>query len=345
MFKFKFKFHNIATILTKISVAAFLSPLLYMSNAGAAFTYRGEHVSQGYGLVYDSLQNITWTQFAVAGYNKSLDQAQGIVKYANTNGYYDLKGWRLPSEQELLNLYSQLPGGYGNDKVGTIQFGSGANDYFYNVQAYYWSSFYFSAGGTGREVFFKTIPGITGGTAGKGKPVDAFLDGTVWLVRPGDVGSVEGVKHFIDNVTVPDLNGNGVDEIASLYLDAKNNIHTVIIRDPKSHVTINTLTFATSTAPPLGLAAIADLNNNGTPEIAVLSERKVQIKDVKDNAKILKSVSFLNNTYQPLALSIMPDTNNNGFDELTVLGILPTGKATSETRDSVTSLKLLSDTF
>ena len=104
MFKFKFKFHNIATILTKISVAAFLSPLLYMSNAGAAFTYRGEHVSQGYGLVYDSLQNITWTQFAVAGYNKSLDQAQGIVKYANTNGYYDLKGWRLPSDQELLNL-------------------------------------------------------------------------------------------------------------------------------------------------------------------------------------------------------------------------------------------------
>lgn len=339
------QFHYIVTVLAKISVIAFLSPLLYITNANAALAYRGEHVSQGYGLVYDSLQNITWTQFAVAGYNKSLSQAQGIVNYANTTGYYDLKGWRLPSEQELINLYNQLPGGYGYDKVGTIQFGSGANDYFYNVQAYYWSSFYFSAGETGRQVFFKTIPGITGGTAGQGKPVEAFLGGTVWLVRPGDVGNVGSGNHFIDNATVPDLNGNGVDESASLYLDSKNNKHTVIIRDPESHVTINTLTFATSTTPPVGLAVIADMNSNGTPEIAVLSGRNVQIKDAKDNTKVLKSIKFLKNTYQPRALSVMPDSNNNGFDELTVLGILQTGKATSETRDSNTAVKLFSDTF
>lgn len=152
-------------------------------------------------------------------------------------------------------------------------------------------------------------------------------------------------NHFVANATVSDLNGNGVDENASLYLDYKNNKHTVIIRDPKSHVTIKTLTFATSTTPPIGLAVIADMNGNGTPEIAVLAKLNVQIKDAKDNTAVLKSINFLNKNYQPRALSAMPDSNNNGFDELTVLGVLQSGKAVSETRDSSTGAKLFSDTF
>jgi len=152
-------------------------------------------------------------------------------------------------------------------------------------------------------------------------------------------------NYFVANATVPDLNGNGVDENASLYLDYKNNKHTVIIRDPQGHVTLSTLTFATSTTPPIGLAVIADMNSNGIPEIAVLSKLNVQVKDAKDNTKVVKSINFLSKTYQPRALSVMPDTNNNGFDELTVLGILQNGKATSETRDSSTGAKLFSDTF
>lgn len=152
-------------------------------------------------------------------------------------------------------------------------------------------------------------------------------------------------NNFVGNATVPDLNGNGIDENASLYLDYKNNKHTVIIRDPKSHITISTLTFSTSTTSPIGLAIIADINNNGIPEIAVLSKLNVQIKDAKNNTKVLKSINFLSKTYQPRALSTMPDSDNNGFDELTVLGTLQTGKATSETRDSSTGVKLFSDTF
>lgn len=152
-------------------------------------------------------------------------------------------------------------------------------------------------------------------------------------------------NYFVGSTSVPDLNGNGVDEIASLYLDHKNNKHTVKIRDPQSHVTISTLTFATSTTPPIGLAVIAGNGFLNGAKIAVLSNLNVQIKDAKNNSKVLKSIKFLNKTYQPRALSVMPDTNNNGFDELTVLGILKTGKATSETRDSGTGVKLFSDTF
>ena len=152
-------------------------------------------------------------------------------------------------------------------------------------------------------------------------------------------------RFFVDSATIPDLNGNGVDENASLYLDYKNNKHTVIIRDPKSHITISTLTFATNATPPVGLAVIADMNSNGIPEIAVLSKLNVQIKDAKDNAKVLSSIDFLNSTYSPRSLNVIPDTNNNGFNELTVLGTLKSGKATSETRDSSTEAKLFSDTF
>ncbi|MDD2723721.1 MAG: lectin-like protein [Methylovulum sp.] len=152
-------------------------------------------------------------------------------------------------------------------------------------------------------------------------------------------------NHFVGSATVPDLNANGVDEIASLYLDYKNNKHTVKIRDPQTHAIISTLTFATSTTPPIGLAVVADMNINGIPEIAVLSRLNVQIKDAKNNTKVLSSINFLNNKYQPRALSVMPDANHNGFDELTVLGVLQNGKSTSETRDTSTKAILFSDTF
>ncbi|MDD5274710.1 MAG: C-type lectin domain-containing protein [Methylovulum sp.] len=182
----------------------------------------------------------------------------------------------------------------------------------------------------------------------------AALD--TWYIRPvqfngnsnshtaGYICEWDG-NHFVANATIPDLNANGVPEIASLYLDYKNNKHTVIIRDPQSHATISTLTFATSTTPPIGLAVIPGNGFFNDTKIAVLSNLNVQIKDAKDNSKVLKSIKFLNKTYQPRALSVMPDTDNNGFDELTVLGILKTGKATSETRDSSTGAKLFSDTF
>jgi hypothetical protein len=150
---------------------------------------------------------------------------------------------------------------------------------------------------------------------------------------------------YIASATVPDLNNNGVDETAALYLDYKTNNHTVIIRDPKTHTTISTLTFANSTpTPPIGLAVIADMNINGVPEIAVLSGLTIRIKDAKNNNVSLKTFNFLNSTYQPRSLSATYSSDKT-FSELTVVGVLPTGKATAETRDSKSGALLYSDTF
>lgn len=174
---------------------------------------------------------------------------------------------------------------------------------------------------------------------------NSFYSGNPNYTTGGYVCEWDG-NHFVDNATVPDLNGNGVDETASLYVDYTNGKHTVVIRDLKTHETLSTLTFSTSLTPPVGMAVIADINGNGIPEIAVLTtKRTVQIKDAKDNKKMLSSISFLNKKYQPRAITVIPDNNGNSADELTVLGISQGGQALSETRDSSTGLKRFSDTF
>ncbi|MDD5125021.1 hypothetical protein [Methylovulum sp.] len=205
-------------------------------------------------------------------------------------------------------------------------------------------NFTFSFGDSSRNILMMVAPnGYWWNVKVDGSSVyDSSLGQT--LHNAGYICEWDG-NHFVANASVPDLNGNGVAENASLYVDYKNSKHTVIIRDPKTHQSINTLTFTTSVTPPIGLAVIADMNSNGTSEIAVLSKLNVQIKDAKDNKNVLNAIDFLSKKYQPRALSITPDTDNNGFDELTVLGILQSGTTTSETRDSSTGEKLFSDTF
>lgn len=173
----------------KMAVVGLILSLCGIASSNASLVYRDEYVSQGYGLVYDSAQNITWTQFAVAGYNKSLSQAFGIVNTANSGGYYSLTGWRLPSETELLTLYGELPGTYGSNKVGTVQFGSGPNDHFSNIQPIYWSN-HPPFLDTGIEVAFKTQPAIFEPPAGTSRYVDTYYQNSVWLVRNGDVTTV-----------------------------------------------------------------------------------------------------------------------------------------------------------
>ncbi len=173
---------------------------------------------------------------------------------------------------------------------------------------------------------------------------DGYINGTGNQYATGYVCEWDS-NHFVSSIAVPDMNGNGVDEIASLYLDYGTNKHTVQIRDPQKHVTLSTLTFGNGPTPPLGLAVIADINGNNQPEIAVLAGRNVIIKDIKNNAKKLKTISFLSAGKQARTLNALPDSNDNGADELSVLGVSSDGTATTETRDSDTGAKLFSDNF
>lgn len=151
-------------------------------------------------------------------------------------------------------------------------------------------------------------------------------------------------NNFVGTTVVPDLNGNGVDEIAALWVAYQTGKHTVQIKDPASKAIISTLTFATNFKPPQGVVALADLNGNGVPEIGVLFNNggpAVQIKDAKNNNKVLKTLNFLGGQYAPKAVNVVPDANGNGFSEIIVLGSNKnTGKGKSEIRDSKTDTVL-----
>ena len=194
----------------------------------------------------------------------------------------------------------------------------------------------------------------------------AVFDGSWELVQPdgtGDIiyisggaesGSSAGYvcewdgNNYVASATLPDISGNGYDENALLYLDYKTNNHTVVIRDQKDNKLINTITFPNSTpTPPIGLAVIADINNNKVPEIAVLSGLSVRIKDAKAKSSdaILKTINFLNSNFQPRSLSATYSANTFGYSELTVVGSTIGNNTTAETRDSKTGTKLYSNKF
>ncbi|MGH8474258.1 MAG: C-type lectin domain-containing protein [Methylococcales bacterium] len=149
---------------------------------------------------------------------------------------------------------------------------------------------------------------------------------------------------FIGTTSVPDLNGNGVDEIAALFVDHRNGEHTVRIKDPASKALLSILTFQTSFNPPQGVVALADLDldQNDTPEIGVLFSENgpvVQIKDAQNNNTLLNTIRFLNSAFTPVSVTAIADTNGNGSSEILVLGNNSNrlGKAKSQIRDSRTT--------
>jgi Lectin C-type domain len=156
--------------------------------------------------------------------------------------------------------------------------------------------------------------------------------------------------NYIDVTSVPDLNNNRFSETAALYVDFVTGKHTVKIKDPQTQGLLSTLTFQTNFNPPQGLVALADINGNRIPEIAVLynelNQPSVGIKDAKNNGALLKTLRFLGTAFEPKAITATPDTNGNGASEITVLGINKTsGQAKSETRDSKTGALLKSIVF
>lgn len=154
--------------------------------------------------------------------------------------------------------------------------------------------------------------------------------------------------NYVGLATVPDLNGNGSDEIAALYVDYVTTKHTVKIRDPKTDTTLKTLTFKSGLQPPQGVVALEDINGNGVPEIGVLysefGQPSVGIKDALGNGAYLKTLRFLTSGYNPKEITVSPDSNGNGSTEITVLGIGKQSNAPkAQTQDSKTGT-ILNDT-
>lgn len=156
--------------------------------------------------------------------------------------------------------------------------------------------------------------------------------------------------NYVGLAVLPDMNRNGSNEIATLYVDYVTTKHIVKIRDPKTETLLSTLTFKSGLTAPQGLVALEDLDGNGVPEIGVLysefGQPSVKIKDAKNNKTYLNTIRFLAGGYAPQLITVSPDANNNGASEITVLGIHKSKNTPkAETRDSSTGALLGDTTF
>ncbi|MDR3631696.1 MAG: DUF1566 domain-containing protein [Desulfocapsaceae bacterium] len=132
------------------------------ANAGLTFIDHIDPVT-GYGLVYDSAQNLTWTQLGMLGpVAESRKAAQQNISAINADDYYGISqgGWRLPYAAELVNLYNELPG--GPNKTGREYFGPGSQDFINIAHASYWSKSRF---GTDISLSFDFSDGVYTTTA------------------------------------------------------------------------------------------------------------------------------------------------------------------------------------
>ena len=223
--------------------------------------------------------------------------------------------------------------------------------------------YYLGASDAAQEGFWKWITGETwsyvnfdnfepDNTAGenyitiRGSSFGTWFDSLGTITWPGGLICEWSYNNFVSSTAVPDVNNNGRDDIAALYVDYKTSKHIVLVRDGNTNLPLKVLPFATNDVPPLAVGVANDLNANGSPEIAVLYQdtvtglTRVLIKDVT-TAALLKNFVFLNLNFTPKNMTVTPDLNGNGFSEITVIGTnKATGGTTAETRDSSTGALL-----
>ena len=89
-------------------------------------------VVNGTDLVYDSVENVTWTQDGdISGQTFTFQDAQTWAANVSVAGL-PAGDWQLPDVDQFTSLYNQLDG--TGDKYGTqVFFGPGPNDYVSNV--------------------------------------------------------------------------------------------------------------------------------------------------------------------------------------------------------------------
>ncbi len=122
----------------------------------------------GTDLIYDSVENITWTRDGnvsgrlFTGWQDAHDWAASL-----TFAGMETVSWQLPDQAQFASLFTQLdpigaPGTLGADhKYGSaVAFGEGPNDFAANVNPVYWSdtqgvnfNFYYGYGGSDTSPF------------------------------------------------------------------------------------------------------------------------------------------------------------------------------------------------
>jgi len=118
--------------------------------------------------------------------------------------------------------------------------------------------------------------------------------------------------------TLPDLNANGIPDVAVMIPGATTHVE---VRDGSTDALISDIDFGTDTA--LQMTVIPDLDSSGRAEIALLQEQptgqvRVQIRDSL-TGNIVRNL-FYGQQYSPVTMRLIDDYNSSGTPEVAVMG-------------------------
>jgi hypothetical protein len=149
-------------------------------------------------------------------------------------------------------------------------------------------------------------------------------------------------------VRVPDLNGNGFDELAVLGTHRISGRNAVEVRDGGTGATLARITFDRNFVAGR-LVAMPDINGNGTPDLALLEASddsgiavpvpvRVEVRDGVSSA-LIRTIDLADIRGIPgwMQLAVLPDSNGNGVPELAVLGAPSFYPYAVEVRDALTA--------
>ncbi len=128
---------------------------------------------------------------------------------------------------------------------------------------------------------------------------------------------------MLQQVLLPDRNGNGSPEVAALRVRDSDGAVNVVMRDSGTRQGLGSIGFDRN-YPPTHLLTIPDVNGNHADEVIVFGQRfdgtnqKAQIKDSKTH-ELIRAV-FFDKNFPGQDMATCSDINGNGADELVLLG-------------------------
>jgi hypothetical protein len=144
-----------------------------------------------------------------------------------------------------------------------------------------------------------------------------------WISEAPNLGTYYCVRDF---AVVPDVNGDGVVELATLLKQAchvDTGLVKVDLRDPITGVQSGLMGYG-RLGHPIALLPLPDFDGNGAPQLGVMALDVSKDKDVlsvKDTAtnQWTHSVTFLRDGYRYRGVVRLPDVNGNGRPEVAQL--------------------------
>lgn len=127
-------------------------------------------------------------------------------------------------------------------------------------------------------------------------------------------------KQIKSNTVVPDINGNGYDEWAILYINSLTRKTYVRVQDGNTGKKVQLIEIGSTGNNPVAITSLDDMSGNGEPEIAIAysdgNNYWLAVHDAKTGGLVKKHYVLNAKRYDVISLSAANDSNGNGAPEL-----------------------------